>query len=404
MFEFHDTEKQIAFLRGLQTKENEEMIEEMIHDLEYPLEKASYNEAYYQLYEARGEEPSLEQVLKLADKMYEELSWPDPESSWAMTRDFLEEKSMDMEPEKREERTMQLQAYFLRAGDLEETYHRLCALEEALYLEKYGEEPEPHAMLRTDIGRQLLGNRPIYELYPEADARGMFEGAYDDLKWRERYYFGTAIPGGHDWERTLNESEPEYKRYRTNLYQQTISALCDAYGEELFFHLPAKEQEQIGKAYSYPAFQAGKWKCVLIPPGSPYGRLQCLTNEGETLVEFYDCGVSKETFPAGQFVSRYYLETLCTNDFGSSLREMAGQGTSFCLDGGIPSWRIEGMELTEIANWLERQYQKEQSEIKRVPVFEEAKPKERTAHSAETLERTSSAPLNQEKTEALRTR
>lgn len=245
MFELHDKEKQIAFLRGMKTKENEELIEEIIHDLEYPLENASYNEAYYQLYEARGEEPSLEQVLELADKMYEELSWPDPESSWEMTRDFLSEKSMDMESEKREERTMQLQAYFLRAGDLEENFNRLCEMEKEVYREKYGEEPQPHAMLRTNISRLLLGKHPIYELYPEADARGMFEGPYDDSKWRELYYFGTTIPGGHDWERTLQESNPEYQRYRTKLYQETISALCKSYGEDLFRHLPAKEQEQI---------------------------------------------------------------------------------------------------------------------------------------------------------------
>lgn len=104
---------------------------------------------------------------------------------------------------------------------------------------------------------------------------------------------------------------------------------------------------------------------MLIPPGHTYGRLHALKNEEETLVEFYDCSVNKEAFPEGQFVSRYNLQTLCTNDFGSSLKEMAASGTSFCLDYDIPAWRIKCEELEPIADWLEQAYKKERKSMER---------------------------------------
>lgn len=66
MFELHDTEKQIQFLRELQTEDSKEMIEEIIHDLEFPLEKFSYNEADYQLRERLGDKFDPELALELA--------------------------------------------------------------------------------------------------------------------------------------------------------------------------------------------------------------------------------------------------------------------------------------------------------------------------------------------------
>ena len=87
---------------------------------------------------------------------------------------------------------------------------------------------------------------------------------------------------------------------------------------------------------------------------------------------------------------------------------MAEQGNGFCLDGEVPSWRIDRAELAAIADWLEQQYQKEQNVMEREPAFAEAKPGERTepdpARSAETMERTSSGTLLPEKSGVIRTR
>jgi hypothetical protein len=76
----------------------------------------------------------------------------------------------------------------------------------------------------------------------------------------------------------------------------------------------------------------------IVQPGQSYGRDFCLTNESErTLVEFYDVehasknGTSDEKL--GQFVSRYYLETLM-----DSYKQLSENG--LCLDGGIPKWSI----------------------------------------------------------------
>lgn len=410
MFEHHDLDRQIAFLKGIETEENRELVEEIIYDLAEPIQKASIAEAFYQLSELKEKEPEIEDVLELAERLYEELDWPDPERTWSLTQAFQEEKERRKALPDGTDRAMQLQSYFLGGSEteLEVNCKGLCCMEAELYRKQTGEDLQPGDRVQTEICQQMLGKRPIYELYPEADARGLFEGTYDDAAWRERYYFGTAIAGGHDWERTLRESDPEYQRYRKQLCQRTIETLCAAYGEEIWQHLPREEQQTIQRRHPYPAFQAGKWKCVLILPGQTYGRSHCLQNKGETLAEFYDCSVSKETFPAGQFVSRYYLQTLCTSDFGSSLKEMAEQGTGFCLDGEVPSWRIDSAELAAIADWLEQQYQKEQNVMEREPAFAEAKPGERTepdpARSAETMERTSSGTLLPEKSGVIRTR
>lgn len=65
--------------------------------------------------------------------------------------------------------------------------------------------------------------------------------------------------------------------------------------------------------------------------------------DAEPVVEFYDKRYDHS--PHGQFVSRYYLETL--QERGSN----AGQG--LLLDGGIPEWSVDGANLSKVVAWAE---------------------------------------------------
>jgi hypothetical protein len=83
----------------------------------------------------------------------------------------------------------------------------------------------------------------------------------------------------------------------------------------------------------------------LVQKGDRYGLHGCLTHdEDETLVEFYDTRYDHnsdwlEEF-TGQFVSRYYAETLLGHEGG------------LCLDGGIYDWQVSAGNMAKIKNWL----------------------------------------------------
>lgn len=89
----------------------------------------------------------------------------------------------------------------------------------------------------------------------------------------------------------------------------------------------------------------------LVAQGNRYGRENCLTNEkAEPLVEFYDSRYPFDRDPAGeilgQFVSRYYVETL-----------MKAPNAGLCLDGGNrESWSLDretfDLARTLLHNWL----------------------------------------------------
>lgn len=81
MFEMHNLQQQIEFLKSITTKENKELIEEIIHDLSYPLQTFCLQEAEFRLTEALEQESSEEHVCWLADRFYEENeNWID--SDW----------------------------------------------------------------------------------------------------------------------------------------------------------------------------------------------------------------------------------------------------------------------------------------------------------------------------------
>ena len=69
-----------------------------------------------------------------------------------------------------------------------------------------------------------------------------------------------------------------------------------------------------------------------------------ITNDKNTIVEFYDMTVDKNSFPIGQFVARYNLETLLE-------RNKCG----LCLDGSVSAWSINSECYEMIDRWLKKQ-------------------------------------------------
>lgn len=84
-----------------------------------------------------------------------------------------------------------------------------------------------------------------------------------------------------------------------------------------------------------------KFKVCVIDTGDRYGLNNCLVNYGDPMVEFWDMF----TFPdEGQFVSRYYVDTILEDD---------GDGVSgLNLDNGEPVWSIDASTMLEVVNFL----------------------------------------------------
>lgn len=82
-----------------------------------------------------------------------------------------------------------------------------------------------------------------------------------------------------------------------------------------------------------------------VRKGDEYGRHDCLVHdEDEPLVEFYDSKHVGEFFgERGQFVSRYYCETLLNADLSLGL----------CLDGGVPAWSVSPMGMRQVLGFIE---------------------------------------------------
>ena len=96
------------------------------------------------------------------------------------------------------------------------------------------------------------------------------------------------------------------------------------------------------------------WTVRIVETNDQYGRNNCKTNEHGTLVEFFDGRYPHWQDPngevLGQFVSRYYLDTLtgrCEWSNGG-----IGKGTGFCLHGGVEDWSISAQAAKEVADFL----------------------------------------------------
>ena len=87
-----------------------------------------------------------------------------------------------------------------------------------------------------------------------------------------------------------------------------------------------------------------EWTVKIIAKGDTYGLDKCLTNdEDKALVEFYDRSYLKMFGEEGQFVSRYYAETLLVEH-----KKHIGLN----LQDGVPGWQITAAGMEEVRDWL----------------------------------------------------
>lgn len=77
--------------------------------------------------------------------------------------------------------------------------------------------------------------------------------------------------------------------------------------------------------------------------GDKYGVGDSLVNEDKPLLEFYDTRHTPTKF--GQFVSRYFIETLTDSPIGTGIN----------LQGGVESWQIDGENLKKAIDWATKQ-------------------------------------------------
>ena len=87
------------------------------------------------------------------------------------------------------------------------------------------------------------------------------------------------------------------------------------------------------------------WTIRIVDIGDQYGLNDCLTHGEEKedygpMVEFYDPD-GKETV-LGQFVSRYYIQTLLDRDKNYGLD----------LYGGVPKWSVSHQMMNDILSYL----------------------------------------------------
>ena len=94
----------------------------------------------------------------------------------------------------------------------------------------------------------------------------------------------------------------------------------------------------------------GRWNVRIVRQNDHYGREKSLVHNGsDPLIEFYDNRYKDDgEWKRGQFVARYYAETLfedCYTYYKWGLQ----------LDGGIPGWYVDQSEIAVIYRWLREQ-------------------------------------------------
>jgi hypothetical protein len=89
--------------------------------------------------------------------------------------------------------------------------------------------------------------------------------------------------------------------------------------------------------------QVGKYNVRVVNTGDKYGRNDCLTNNKAPMVEFYDTRYNHaDSMGRGQFVSRYYVDTILDSEYPNGLS----------LDGGIPEWTVSAFEMLDVKAYL----------------------------------------------------
>ena len=100
-----------------------------------------------------------------------------------------------------------------------------------------------------------------------------------------------------------------------------------------------------------------KYNIRVVNKGDKYGRDFCLThNEDKPMVEFYDARYAHTEF--GQFVTRYYVETILGTDKWGS-----GEG-ALILDGGnAKEWTVSSKDMDIVRSFLKGTQAKEEIEV-----------------------------------------
>ena len=89
----------------------------------------------------------------------------------------------------------------------------------------------------------------------------------------------------------------------------------------------------------------GKWNVRIVKTGDKYGRDMCLTNDKAPMVEFYDVRYPHTQY--GQFVSRYYISTILSQD------SRGGEySNGLCLDGRVPAWHVSAEDMAQVVTFL----------------------------------------------------
>ena len=94
-------------------------------------------------------------------------------------------------------------------------------------------------------------------------------------------------------------------------------------------------------------FSLGKWNVRIVKTGDQYGLNMCLVNNKPPMVEFYDGRYPHVHAPYGQFVSRYYISTILSQD------SRGGEySNGLCLDGGVPAWHVSAEDMAQVVTFL----------------------------------------------------
>lgn len=194
--------------------------------------------------------------------------------------------------------------------------------------------------------RFILGLVPREEL----DEETLVDGGYTDID------LGWCIDGQLLGFERIDPEASDVHAILTDTQITNIVAWFDT--------LPAEECLAAAEEVAHNPFAdltTGKWRVHLVMPGGRYGIDDALTYEPEDavrhgsglpMVEFYDTSQDPVAFPGGQFVSRYYMDTLLGTDslkLGVPIRDMS----ALSLDGGISAWTVSGDDLKRVADWLD---------------------------------------------------
>lgn len=104
---------------------------------------------------------------------------------------------------------------------------------------------------------------------------------------------------------------------------------------------PIRKNRKVGRMDIYGTDKTIPMRVLLIPAGEKSPNYPGMESAGKDMIEFYDFRYSHT--PDGQFITRYYVETLMLN--------RCPQGLD--LQGSVPEWKITAQVLDYVLSWVE---------------------------------------------------